>query len=257
MKYGSGERACWRLQPGLNKSWPQRFCQPLKNKIRQLSGTRPPAKWWLQAFKETVFPPLLPPTGIKILSITFPRYSNPITGFVLVISSCGRQQVGALSYLYLPSTVCPTELNLQFLCSCIHLLSASMSFSAALIINNKQYSVRRFTWGIQQNTDAVGRPDARVQGGQLQVELDSEPDETLHHWALDDTKKINGEVVVFSADNRLSRRKTIRFEEAYCVGLGKQFDGSSSSEQGMTMTLTLSANRLSSGEVKLDNKWPA
>jgi hypothetical protein len=131
-----------------------------------------------------------------------------------------------------------------------------MSFSAALIVNNKHYSIRRFSWGIQQNTDVVGRPDARVQGGQLQVELDSEPDEVLHHWALDDTKKMSGEVVVFAADNRLARRKTIRFEDAYCVGLGKQFDGSAS-EMGMTMTLTLSANRLSNGEVTLDNKWPA
>lgn len=131
-----------------------------------------------------------------------------------------------------------------------------MSFSAALIVNNKQYSIRRFSWGMQQNTDIVGRPDARVQGGQLQVELDSEPDEVLHHWALDDTKKMSGEIVVFAADNRLARRKTIRFEDAYCVGLGKQFDGSAS-EMGMTMTLTLSANRLSNGEVTLDNKWPA
>ena len=131
-----------------------------------------------------------------------------------------------------------------------------MSFSAALIIANKSYTVRRFNWGVQQNTDVVGRPDARVQGGQLVVELDSEPDETLHHWALDDTKKMSGELAVFSANNRLSRRKTIRFEDAYCVGLSKLFDGSAS-DQGMTMTLTLSANKLSSGEVTLDNKWPA
>ena len=130
-----------------------------------------------------------------------------------------------------------------------------MSFSAELIISNKHYTVRHFNWSVQQNTDVVGRPDARVHGGQLVVELDSEPDESLHHWALDDTKKMSGELAVFSADNRLSRRKTIRFEEAYCVGLGKQFDGSAS-DQGMTMTLTLSANKISSGEVKLDNKWP-
>jgi hypothetical protein len=130
-----------------------------------------------------------------------------------------------------------------------------MSFSAALIIGTKSYTVRRFNWGVHQNTDVVGRPDARVQGGRLQVELDSEPDEMLHHWALDDTKRMNGEVVVFSADNRFSLRKTIRFEDAYCVGLSKQFDGSAS-DQGMTMTLTISANKLSSGEVTLDNKWP-
>jgi hypothetical protein len=131
-----------------------------------------------------------------------------------------------------------------------------MSFSASLILDSKSYTVRRFSWGLQQNTDVVGRPDARVQGGRLQVELDSEPDETIHHWALDDTKKMNGELVVFAANNRFLRRKTIRFEEAYCVGLSKSFDGSASN-QGMTMTLTLSANKLSSGEVTLDNKWPA
>ena len=131
-----------------------------------------------------------------------------------------------------------------------------MSFSAALIVNKKQYSVRRFGWGVRQNTDQVGRPDARVQGGQLQIELDSEPDEALHHWALDDVKKLSGELVVFAANNRFSRRKTITFQDAYCVGMSKQFDGSAS-EQGMTMALTLSANKLSCGEVTLDNKWPA
>lgn len=130
-----------------------------------------------------------------------------------------------------------------------------MSFSAALIVNNKQYSVRRFSWGVQQSTDQVGRPDARVHGGQLQVELDSEPDEALHHWALDDVKKLSGELVVFSASNQFSRRKIIAFKDAYCVGLSKNFDGSAS-EQGMTMALTLSANKLSCGEVTLDNKWP-
>jgi hypothetical protein len=130
-----------------------------------------------------------------------------------------------------------------------------MAFSAALILANKNYTVRRFSWGVQQNTDAVGRPDARVQGGQLTVELDSEPDESLQHWALDDTKQMGGELVVFSANNRLARRKTIRFEGAYCVGLSKSFDGSAS-DQGMTMTLSLSANKLSSGDVTLDNKWP-
>ena len=40
-----------------------------------------------------------------------------------------------------------------------------MSFSAAFIVNGKSYVVRRFSWGVQQQTDVVGRPDARVQGG--------------------------------------------------------------------------------------------
>ena len=134
-----------------------------------------------------------------------------------------------------------------------------MSFSAALVIAGKPYTVRHFSWGVQQNTDGVGRPDAQVHGGQLTVELDSEPDEVLQHWALDDTKRMSGQLEVFSASSdfggQVVPRSTIKFEDAYCISLSKQFDGSAS-DQGMTMTLTLSANKLSSGTVKLDNKWP-
>lgn len=116
-----------------------------------------------------------------------------------------------------------------------------MSFSAALTVNGKSYVVRRFRWGVRQNTDVMGRPDARIQAGQLQVELDSEPDDVLHHWALDDTNLMDGEITVFAADDGDVRRKRIKFEDAYCIGLSKRFDGSGSN-QGMTMTLTLGAS---------------
>lgn len=130
-----------------------------------------------------------------------------------------------------------------------------MSFSAALTVNGKNYVVRRFRWGVRQNTDVMGRPDARIQAGQLQVELDSEPDDVLHHWALDDAKLMNGEITVFAADDGDVRRKRIKFEDAYCIGLSKRFDGSGSN-QGMTMTLTLSAHRLTIGDVSINNEWP-
>lgn len=107
---------------------------------------------------------------------------------------------------------------------------------------------------MQQNTDAVGRPNARMQGGQLIGEPGSEPDETMRHWALDDTRQ-SGELMVFSASNPVARRKTIRFEGACCMGLSKRFDDSAS-DQGMAMTLTISANKLSSCEVTLYNNWP-
>ena len=66
---------------------------------------------------------------------------------------------------------------------------------------------------------------------------------------------MSGELAVFAADDPFVRRKTITFTNAYCVGLSKLFDGSASA-QGMTMTLSLSADKLQSGEVTLDNHWP-
>lgn len=130
-----------------------------------------------------------------------------------------------------------------------------MSFSAELIIEGKPYKVRSFSWGVQQTADVIGRPDARIQGGQLQIELDSVADEALHHWALDDAKKMSGSIQVMASDNARSTRQEIRFEDAYCVGLGKQFDGSASNI-GMTMRLSLSANKLICGQLEVDNKWP-
>ena len=130
-----------------------------------------------------------------------------------------------------------------------------MAFSAKLFIDGTDFTVRRFSWSLRQQTDLVGRPDARVQGGQLLVEVDSVPDELVHHWALDDTKKMSGHILVKSDDNASTARKTIVFTDAYCMGLSKQFDGSAST-QSMTMTLTLSANKIQRGGVLLDNQWP-
>lgn len=129
-----------------------------------------------------------------------------------------------------------------------------MSFKAQLLVEEQTYEVNRFSWSIGQNTDALGRPDARVQGGQLHVELDSQPDDLLHHWALDNTKKLEGKLLVFESDI-LSVRKTVEFRDAFCVGLHKSFDGSGSS-RSMTMSLTLSADKLICGEVTIDNAWP-
>lgn len=131
-----------------------------------------------------------------------------------------------------------------------------MSFEADLVIADEaKYSVRRFSWGIHQPTDAVSRAGALVQGGQLEIELDSVPNEMLHYWALDDTKKLSGQLLVYADDQRGAIRKTIHFTDAYCVGLRKQFDGSASN-RGMTMTLSLSADQVSSGSVTFHNHWP-
>jgi hypothetical protein len=129
-----------------------------------------------------------------------------------------------------------------------------MSFKATLVVQDEEFNVRRFDWEVSQRTDALNRPDAIVQGGQLRVELDSRPSDLLHFWALDDTKQFSGELQVLEATGG-SVRKTIEFKDAYCVGLSKRFDGSGST-QSMIMTLTLSADKLVCGEMTIHNEWP-
>ena len=129
-----------------------------------------------------------------------------------------------------------------------------MSFEAILTVQGETFNVRRFSWGVRQNTDVVNRPDAHVQGGQLQVELDSQPSDLLHFWALDNTKKLGGTLQIFESDSR-SVRKTIEFKDTYCVGLNKRFDGSGTTS-GMIMGLSLSADQLICGEMTIRNDWP-
>lgn len=129
-----------------------------------------------------------------------------------------------------------------------------MSFEAKLVVQGEKFNVRRFDWQVSQRTDAINRPDAIVQGGQLRIELDSRPSDLLHFWALDDTKQFSGELQVLDATSG-SVRKTIEFADAYCVGLSKRFDGSGST-QGMIMTLSLSADKLTCGEMTINNAWP-
>ncbi len=107
---------------------------------------------------------------------------------------------------------------------------------------------------MSQQTDELGRPDARVHGGTVELELDSQPNELLEHWALHDTKRLDGLVQVLAADQQAVQNE-LRFFGACCVGLTKHYQDAHS-QRGMTMDLRLSANRLQYGEAELDNRWP-
>ena len=129
-----------------------------------------------------------------------------------------------------------------------------MSFSANLVIENETFAVRSFHWAIKQQTDDLGRPAARVEGGTIDITLDSQPNEKLHYWAIDDTKRFDGVLNVLEEDSQAIRDQ-LTFVGAHCIGLSKQFQDTNSL-QGMTMHLTLSAAELHYGEVLIDNKWP-
>lgn len=129
-----------------------------------------------------------------------------------------------------------------------------MSFSASLLIEGETFTVRHFQWAISQQTDELGRPAARVQGGTIAITLDSQPSEVLEHWALDDTKRFDGVLHVLEADS-YAIRDQLKFFGAHCVGLAKQFQDAGAT-QGMAMHLTLSADKLQFAEAELANNWP-
>lgn len=129
-----------------------------------------------------------------------------------------------------------------------------MSFKAQLVVQDEIFTLRHFSWALSQQTDVLGRPDARVQGGTVEIELDAQPSAVLAFWATDDTKRFDGVVNVFEADSE-SVRDQVQFFDAHCVALSKHFQDAHAA-QGMTMRLTLSANKLQYAEMEIDNHWP-
>lgn len=129
-----------------------------------------------------------------------------------------------------------------------------MSFHAQLTVQDEVFTLLHLSWTIGQHTDELGRPSAYVHGGTLEIELDAQPSEVLHFWAVSDTKRFDGVIDVFEPDSPVVRDR-LMFFDASCVLLGKQFQDAHSS-QGMTMRLTISANKLQFKEMTLDNKWP-
>jgi hypothetical protein len=131
--------------------------------------------------------------------------------------------------------------------------SFSALFKAA---GSQECEVVTCSYNFNQSTDDKGRPSSVVQGGTVNVTIiataESKP---LISWMLDPYKQDSGSITFKRADQD-SMLKDIQFEEAYCVGYTEVFDGrGDSSDASMTLSLTISANKLTVNGAKLDNKW--
>ena len=129
-----------------------------------------------------------------------------------------------------------------------------MSFRAELVIQDEIFVVRQFSWAISQQTDQLGRPDARVHGGTLELTLDAPPSDLLQDWARSHTKRLNGRVQVYEADSA-TVRDVVSFFAAHCTSLHRDFQDAHAA-QGMTMVLALSANKLQYAKMEVHNRWP-
>lgn len=84
--------------------------------------------------------------------------------------------------------------------------------------------------------------------------LDHLHDPVLDAWMADSYKLRDGKLVVTGADGL--RFRTVRFEDASCVGEGLYFN-STGTGPATTMSVLISARKLTvEGEVDFDNVWP-
>ncbi|MEO1437934.1 MAG: type VI secretion system tube protein TssD, partial [Bacteroidota bacterium] len=105
-----------------------------------------------------------------------------------------------------------------------------------------------------------GQPAGEVRGGIIQVSLGSLGSEARFGWMVQSDLKKSGEIEFIDSNGQTL--KTLKFEDAYCVGYTEDFEAfTGGSSGGVTVKdsarehLTLSARKISIGGESHENTW--
>ncbi len=131
-----------------------------------------------------------------------------------------------------------------------------VSFQVFLHVGGKKYEVLYSDLFMGRETDPLNRPASPVQGGSFTIDLNMPPgeDATLFEWMFSPTKILTGKLVLKRSDFDTTL-KTIKFYNAYCVGMGIHFDGTTSTSS-FRLSLRVSPEQIEIGGVFHDNNWP-
>jgi hypothetical protein len=128
-----------------------------------------------------------------------------------------------------------------------------MSFEGKVRIDNKEFNIIRLNFSFTQQIDPTGKPCANPAGGIVQVTIDATDDSNLLlQWMIspDSTK----DVTIFFNNFEMGKPTKVLLEKAFCVGYQQTFQSYGSNP--MTIDLTLSAQKFTSGEATVEKKWP-
>jgi hypothetical protein len=126
------------------------------------------------------------------------------------------------------------------------------SFKSTFKLDGKEYEVLNCVYSFAQATDEKGQPASDVHGGNMSLQFVATDDSSLIGWMVDPYGKKSGSVV-FNKTDQDSTLKEVKFEDAYCVGYSESFSASSSS--AMTISINLSARKITVGDATHEKKW--
>lgn len=102
--------------------------------------------------------------------------------------------------------------------------------------------------------DATGRPAVEILGGEIHVVIYSTEDNSFFEWMAMPQVLKDG-TITFYRDNQVDAvLRTLEFEDAYLIGYSESI--SASGAQNMTMSLTLTARRITMGGAYIERRWP-
>lgn len=105
-----------------------------------------------------------------------------------------------------------------------------MSFLAKLNIDDKEYNVLSFSFGVDQNVsyaaglvNATGRPKLRT----LDIVIESTANTGFFEWSVGINTEKDGEIIFYKRDAMASSRK-LEFKGAFCINYNESFNNASS-----------------------------
>lgn len=128
-------------------------------------------------------------------------------------------------------------------------------FKAVLKVEGEEFAVLKCSYVLDRDTDQTGRPSTDVRGGKVTIQIESSQNTLFYDWVINPYAQKGGEIEFYKR-NDPSPSKVLKFEEAYMVEYGEDFDVvGSNKEQPMVETFTVSARKLTLGGT-FEKKWP-
>ncbi len=128
-----------------------------------------------------------------------------------------------------------------------------MSFKAKLEMFGKKFDVLHCSYSMRRDVDAKGRPSSTVQGGTVQLEVESTEDTSILASMLNVHKGEKGKITFLKRDED-AKMKALEVEDAYVIQYSESIDSVGSNP--MTINFVLSARVISVEGVTLKNEWP-
>ncbi len=118
--------------------------------------------------------------------------------------------------------------------------------------------VQKCFYELRRSVDQKGRPSSITQGGVITVEIVSnDGDGGIAGWMTNSFQEENGKIEF--KDLMESTLKTVEFTKARCIGYSERFDKTpdptNPDKPAMTLTLTISAEKIVISGSEHDNNW--
>jgi hypothetical protein len=129
-----------------------------------------------------------------------------------------------------------------------------MSFKATAKIGSKEFDVIAIHYALHREVDAKGRPAGIVQGGTIDLTVESTDDTSILESMVNNQHKPLDGTVTFKKADEDAKMKELSFEKGYVIAFGETFDTVNS--KAMLTSFTISAQTLKVGGAEHKNDWP-